>query len=94
MLCGSPDGTGVWQRMDACICIGESLHSLFETIKTSLIGYGLVAESCSTLWSSLDCSLPGSSVQGIFQARILEWVVISFSISGDTPEQNKKVINK
>ena len=79
MLCGSPDGTGVWQRMDACICIGESLHSLFETIKTSLIGYGLVAESCSTLWSSLDCSLPGSSVHEISLAKILEQVAISFS---------------
>ena len=31
----------------------------------------------------MDCSLPGSSVQGIFQARILEWVAISFS--GDLP---------
>ena len=89
MLCDSPDGIGVWGRMDACICIGESLHCLFETITTSLIGYGLITKSCSTLWSSMDRSLPGSSsVQGIFQARILEWVVISFSISGYTP--NKK----
>ena len=39
----------------------------------------LVAQSCLTLCNPLDCSLPGSSVHGIFQARILEWVAISFS---------------
>ena len=32
-----------------------------------------------TLWDPTDCSLPGSSVHGIFQARVLEWVAISFS---------------
>ena len=37
--------------------------------------------SCSVLSDSalIDCSLPGSSIHGIFQARILEWVAISFS---------------
>ena len=39
----------------------------------------LVAQSCLTLYYPLDCSLPDSSVHGIFQARILEWVAISFS---------------
>ena len=38
-----------------------------------------VAQSCPTLCDPLDCSLPGSSVHGIFQARVLEWVAISFS---------------
>ena len=37
------------------------------------------AQSCLTLWGSMDCSPPGSSVHGILQARILEWVAISFS---------------
>ena len=32
----------------------------------------------------MDCSLPGSSVHGIFQARVLEWVAIAFSIQGCT----------
>ena len=36
-----------------------------------------VAQSCPTL--SMDCSLPGSSVHGIFQARVLEWGAIAFS---------------
>ena len=39
----------------------------------------LVTQSCPTLWDSMDCSPPGSSVHGIFQARILEWVAISYS---------------
>ena len=39
----------------------------------------LVAQSCLTLCDAMDCSLPGSSVHEIFQARILEWVAISFS---------------
>ena len=38
-----------------------------------------VAQSCPTLCDPMDCSLPGSSVHGIFQARVLEWIVISFS---------------
>ena len=37
----------------------------------------LVAQLCLTLWDPMNYSLPGSSVQGIFQARILEWVAIS-----------------
>ena len=36
-----------------------------------------VAQSCQTLSDPMDCSLPGSSVRGIFQARVLEWVAIA-----------------
>ena len=38
-----------------------------------------VAESCPTPRDPMDCSLPGSSVHGIFQARVLEWGAIAFS---------------
>ena len=38
-----------------------------------------VAQSCPTLSDPMDCSLPGSSVHGIFQARVLEWDAIAFS---------------
>ena len=38
-----------------------------------------VAQSCPTLRDLMDCSLPGSSVHGIFQARVLEWGAIAFS---------------
>ena len=37
-----------------------------------------VAQSCPTLGDPMDCSLPGSSVHGIFQARVLEWGAIAF----------------
>ena len=38
-----------------------------------------VAQSCPTLSDPMDCSLPGSSVHGIFQVRVLEWGAIAFS---------------
>ena len=44
-----------------------------------------VAKSCPTLCNAKDCSLPGSSVHGIFQARVLEWVAISFSRGSSWP---------
>ena len=39
-----------------------------------------VAQSCPTLRDPMDCSLPGSSIHGIFQARVLEWGAIAFSV--------------
>ena len=41
-----------------------------------------VTQSCLTLRDPMDCSLPGSSVYGIFQARVLEWGAIAFSFTG------------
>ena len=50
-----------------------------------------VAQSCPTLCDPMDCSPPGSSAHGIFQARVLEWVAIAFSIISYTPIQIKKL---
>ena len=44
-----------------------------------------VAQSCPTLCDPVDCSLPGSSVHGIFQAIVLEWLAISFSRGSSQP---------
>ena len=44
-----------------------------------------VAQSCLTLCDPMDCSIPGSSIHGIFQARVLEWVAISFSRGSSRP---------
>ena len=44
-----------------------------------------VAQSCPTLCDPMDCSLQGSSVHGIFQARVLEWIAISFSRESSQP---------
>ena len=46
---------------------------------------------CLTLCDPMDCSLPGSFVDGIFQARILEWVVISFSRGSSQPRDRTQV---
>ena len=50
-----------------------------------------VAQSCPTLCDPMDCSLPGSSVHGIFQARVLEWVAISFSRESSQPRDWTRV---
>ena len=50
-----------------------------------LVWVSEVAQSCLTLWDPVDCSLPGSSIRGIFQARILEWAAISFSTGSSQP---------
>ena len=47
-----------------------------------------VAQSCPTVRNPMDYSLPGSSVHGIFEARILEWVAISFS-RGSSPPRDR-----
>ena len=47
--------------------------------EVEIVAGGVVTKSSLTLCDPMDCSLPGSSVQGISQARILEWVAISFS---------------
>ena len=44
-----------------------------------------VVQSCPILCDPMECSLPGSSIHGIFQARVLEWVVISFSRGSSRP---------
>ena len=50
-----------------------------------------VAQSCPTLHDPMDCSLPGSSVHGIFQARVLEWGAIAYWI---TSKQIESVVKK
>ena len=50
-----------------------------------------VALPCLTLWDPVDCSLPGSSIHGIFQARILEWDAISFSRRSSRPRDQTQV---
>ena len=54
-------------------------------------GGGLVAKSCPTLCDPMDYSLTGSSVHGILQARILEWVAISFSRGSSQPRNWTRV---
>ena len=50
-----------------------------------------VAQWCPTLCDPMDCSLPGSSLHGILQARVLEWVAISFSRGSSWPRDQTRV---
>ena len=50
-----------------------------------------VTQLCQILCNPMDCSLPGSFIHGIFQARILEWVAISFSRGSSRPRDRTRV---
>ena len=54
---------------------GTMLEGLYILVEVKV----LVAQPCLTFCDPMDCSLPGSSVHGILQAKILEWVAIPFS---------------
>ena len=53
-------------------------HCLLQCLKVK--SQSEVAQSCPTLQDPMDCSPPGSSAHGIFQARVLEWGAIAFSV--------------
>ena len=59
---------------------GAEIHRIMRPLEWSED-----AQSCPTLCNSMDCSLPGSSVHGIFQAIVLEWIAISFSRGSSWP---------
>ena len=50
-----------------------------------------IAQLCLTLCDPMDCSLSGSSIHGIFQARVLEWIAISFSRGSSRPRNRTRV---
>ena len=56
-----------------------------------LVTQVLAAQSCPTLWDPMDCGPQGSSVHRILQARILEWVAISFSRGSSRPRNQTRV---
>ena len=66
---------------------GVGCHFLLQCMKVK--SESEVAQSCLTLSDPMDCSLPGSSVHGIFQARVLEWVAIAFSNAYGGPSKLK-----
>ena len=78
----------IWIFMLSVPVIGQvPVFSLFPspfphplpTFELFLSQWSVRTQFCLTLWDPMDCSLPGSSVHGILQARILEWVAISSS---------------
>ena len=71
-------GTTDWFQIGKGVHQGCILSPCFLTYMQSE-SESKVSQSCLTLCNPMDCSLLGSSVHGIFQARVLEWVAISFS---------------
>ena len=59
---------------------GVGCHFLLQCMEVK--SEGEVTQSCPSLSDPMDCSLPGPSIHGIFQARVLEWVAIAFSVTG------------
>ena len=67
-----------WEALCVCVCVCVCMCVL-------------VAQPCPTIFNSMDCSLPGSSVHGILQVRILEWVTIPFSSGSSWPRDQTQV---
>ena len=63
----------------------------YFVLKWSEVKWSEVAQSCLTLCNPVDCIPQGSSVHGILQARILEWVTISFSRGSSLPRDGTRV---
>ena len=68
------------QRLTLCVCVSVCLCVSV-----------LIVQSCTTLCNPMDCSLPGSSVHGILQTRILEWVDMPFSRESSHPRDQNQV---
>ena len=64
---------------------GVGCHFLLQCMKVK--SESEVVQSCLTLSDPMDCNLPGSSVHGIFQARVLEWGAITFSNSSSNEKK-------
>ena len=67
----------VWNNEDrfcVCVCVCVCVRACAKSLQSFL-----------TLCDPMDCSLPGSSVSGILQARILEWVAMPFSRASSQP---------
>ena len=69
---------------------GVGCHFLLQCMKVK--SESEVVQSCLTLSDPMDCSLPGTSIHGIFQARVLEWGAIAFSTLRVAKRSKVKVI--
>ena len=88
VCCGGHRGGRIQRFLASTGCLSSELGRLVQ-IRSAIQGLGsgswrnlcvLVAQSCPTLCDPMDCSAPGSSVHGILQARILEWVAMPSSM--------------
>ena len=85
MDCSPPGSPRPWDSQGKNTGVG--CHFLLQCMKVK--SESEVAQSCPTLSNAMDHSLPGSSVHGIFQERVLEWLAIAFSVAS-LPHSNLK----
>ena len=83
VACQAPLSMGILQaRILELVAISFSRKKVWSEWSEWSV-WSEVAQPCLTLCDPTDCSLPGSSLHGIFQARVLEWVAIAFSSSSE-----------
>ena len=87
--CPSPPTQNIYILNPHSQCFRMWLHLEVGSLKRCVRAKSL--HSCPTLCDPMDCSLPGSSVHGIFQARLLEWVAVSFSRGSSWPRDRTQV---
>ena len=76
---------GHWSDLAAAAAVSLQFAGAPLPLAQNKVKESEVAQSCPTLCDSVDCSPPGSSVHGILQARVLEWVAIAFSRGSSRP---------
>ena len=86
MFCGDLNGKETQKRGNICICTADSLCCPVQTKRTLSNNYESESESRCCVWLFADCI-----VQGILQARILEWVAFSFSKGSSQPRDRTQV---
>ena len=75
----------------SCVLIWKLVQLIFTATTGSSVAAVLVSQSCPTLCDPMNCSPPGSSIHGILQARILEWIAIPFSRGSSWPRDQTQV---
>ena len=78
-------------RDQTCVSLSLALAGGFFTTSGTWERKSEVTQTCPTLCDSVDCSPPGFSIHGVFQARMLEWVAISFSRGSSLPRDRTQV---
>ena len=66
-------------NLDSSLCFFQPRFLMMYSAAAAAAAAAKSLQSCPTLRDPMDCSLPGSSVHGISQARVLEWVAIALS---------------
>ena len=86
-FCRRPSGISIVIVLNLLVSFGRI--NILTTLNLPIHSEG--TQSCPTLCNPVDCSQPGSSIHGIFQARVLEWVAISFSRGSSRPRDQTQV---